>query len=158
MWKTRNHDLCLRAIRIQGQNRIKRETWSTVSTNSLLRSSLNSILVLISPYRPPVIPGVLEDPVVLDIARSHSKTPAQILLRHLMQQNIVVIPKSVSKNRIQENFGVIRAISKLYLLMVSEFFYLQIKIFDFALTEAEMSLLNNLDKNHRTFDFQILAE
>ena len=101
---------------------------------------------------------MLEDPVVLDIARSHSKTPAQILLRHLMQQNIVVIPKSVSKNRIQENFGVIRAISKLYLLMVSEFFYLQIKIFDFALTEAEMSLLNNLDKNHRTFDFQILAE
>lgn len=54
-----------------------------------------------------VIPPVLSDPVVLEIAKAHSKTPAQILLRHLIQQDIVVIPKSVTQKRVQENFQVI---------------------------------------------------
>lgn len=65
------------------------------------------LFLLYYSIRPPAIPGVLEDPVVLEIARKHSKTPAQILLRHLIQENVVVIPKSVTKTRIQENFGVI---------------------------------------------------
>lgn len=65
------------------------------------------LFLLYYSFRPPAIPGVLEDPVVLEIARKHSKTPAQILLRHLIQENVVVIPKSVTKTRIQENFGVI---------------------------------------------------
>lgn len=85
---------------------------------------------------PPAIPGVLEDPVVLEIARKHSKTPAQILLRHLIQENVVVIPKSVTKTRIQENFGV----------------------FDFILSDSEISMLDSLDKNDRTFDFKFLTE
>ncbi|EFX67778.1 hypothetical protein DAPPUDRAFT_63699 [Daphnia pulex] len=85
---------------------------------------------------PPVIPIVLEDPVVLEIAQNHAKTPAQILLRHLIQADVVVIPKSVSKARIQENFGVL----------------------DFVLSEAEISSLDNLDKNCRSFDFKHLAE
>jgi len=53
------------------------------------------------------MPPVLSDPVVLEIAKAHSKTPAQILLRHLIQQNIAVIPKSVTQKRVQENFQVI---------------------------------------------------
>lgn len=58
-------------------------------------------------FRPPEIPAVLEDPVVVDIAKIHNKTPAQVLLRHLIQQNVIVIPKSGSQNRIRENIDVI---------------------------------------------------
>ena len=53
------------------------------------------------------MPPVLSDPLVLEIAKAHCKTPAQILLRHLIQQDIVVIPKSVTQKRVQENFHVV---------------------------------------------------
>lgn len=48
----------------------------------------------------------LSEPVVLSIAKAHNKTPAQILLRHLMQLGIAVIPKSVNPERIRQNFDV----------------------------------------------------
>jgi len=82
---------------------------------------------------PPPIPDVLDNPLVLEIARTHSKTPAQVLLRHLIQQQIVVIPKSVTPKRILENF----------------------QVFDFALSDKEMEAMNALDKGseHRSFLF-----
>ena len=70
------------------------------------------------------IHNVFEDKVVVRIAKAHGKTPAQVLLRHQMQNGIIVIPKSVKKQRIEENFGV----------------------FDFALTEKEMKELNAQDQ------------
>jgi len=48
----------------------------------------------------------LKDPVVCRIAEHHNKTPAQVLLRHCMQRDIVVIPKSTNPGRIKENFQV----------------------------------------------------
>lgn len=48
----------------------------------------------------------LTEPVVQKIAEVHGKTPAQVLLRHLIQLGVAVIPKSVSPNRIKENFEV----------------------------------------------------
>jgi diketogulonate reductase-like aldo/keto reductase len=57
-------------------------------------------------FRIPDIPTVLQDTIVMEIARAHSKTPAQILLRHLVQQGVIVIPKSVTERRIKENFQV----------------------------------------------------
>jgi hypothetical protein len=55
----------------------------------------------------------LKDPVVSQIAEHHNKTPAQVLLRHCMQRDIVVIPKSTNPGRIKENFQVIAEICKL---------------------------------------------
>ncbi|XP_060523373.1 aldo-keto reductase family 1 member A1-like [Cylas formicarius] len=49
-------------------------------------------------------PQVLEDQIVQKIAEKHKKTPAQILLKALVQRNIAVIPKSVTPSRIRENF------------------------------------------------------
>uniref|UniRef100_A0A1B6KY21 NADP-dependent oxidoreductase domain-containing protein n=1 Tax=Graphocephala atropunctata TaxID=36148 RepID=A0A1B6KY21_9HEMI len=66
----------------------------------------------------------MEDPVVVQIAKSHNKTPAQVLLRHLIQSGINVIPKSVTPERIRQNF----------------------QLFDFELTNKEMAELNALDK------------
>ncbi|KAG8228476.1 hypothetical protein J437_LFUL009341 [Ladona fulva] len=77
--------------------------------------------------------GLLENPVVLEIAAAHKKTPAQVLLRHLVQQSISVIPKSVSPQRIKQNF----------------------EVFDFSLNESDLEKLNGLDRgeNGRTFNF-----
>lgn len=52
------------------------------------------------------VPDCLSDPNVLSIADKLSKTPAQILLRFLIQRGIAVVPKSSSKERIHENFEV----------------------------------------------------
>merc|ERR1712048_551724 len=50
-------------------------------------------------------PVLMEDPVLAKIGNAHNKTPAQVLLRWLHQrpENIVIIPKSVTPSRIEEN-------------------------------------------------------
>ncbi|GAA6101851.1 aldose reductase-related protein 2 [Tachysurus ichikawai] len=67
---------------------------------------------------------LLEDPVVGEIAAKHRRTPAQILLRYHIEQNIAVIPKSVKSNHILENT----------------------KIFDFCLDLEDMSALKSLNR------------
>ncbi|KAL4752204.1 hypothetical protein BDW72DRAFT_202440 [Aspergillus terricola var. indicus] len=47
--------------------------------------------------------NLLQDPVVLKIARARRKTPAQILLRWNLQRGVSVIPKSVTPARIENN-------------------------------------------------------
>lgn len=64
------------------------------TTNFLLLSELHHV-------------NVLEDDQVKSIAECHSKTPAQILLRHLVQQGVAVIPGSTDRNQIIENFNVL---------------------------------------------------
>lgn len=68
---------------------------------------------------------VLENPVVKQIADAHGKTPAQVALRQHIQRGIVVIPKSVHKERMKQNMD----------------------IFDFKLTDNEMEQLKMLDEN-----------
>ncbi|MFJ1748112.1 aldo/keto reductase [Streptomyces sp. NPDC088116] len=50
--------------------------------------------------------GLLEVPTVVAIARKHDRTPAQVVLRWHVQLGNVVIPKSVTPSRIQENIDV----------------------------------------------------
>jgi diketogulonate reductase-like aldo/keto reductase len=66
--------------------------------------------------------GLLEDATIRSIADAHSKSPAQVVLRWHVQLNNVVIPKSVTPQRIREN----------------------IDVFDFELDEGEMALLSSL--------------
>lgn len=66
---------------------------------------------------------MFEEPVVKAIAEAHGKTPAQVALRLLFQSGVATIPKSVNPSRIREN----------------------INIFDFSLTDAEMTHLRMLD-------------
>lgn len=70
----------------------------------------------------------LNIPAISILASKYHKTNAQIILRWLLQKNIVVLPKSIHEYRIQEN----------------------IDIFDFCLNNDDMTLMNSLNQNKRT--------
>ncbi len=73
---------------------------------------------------------------ILAPAAKYNKTPAQVCLRWALQRNTVVIPKSVKQERLVENFSV----------------------FDFSLTDDEMSAISSLNKNERYNDPGVYAE
>jgi 2,5-diketo-D-gluconate reductase A len=51
--------------------------------------------------------GLLDDPVIVDVARAHGVTPAQAVLRWHLDLGTVVIPKSVTPERIRANLDVL---------------------------------------------------
>jgi 2,5-diketo-D-gluconate reductase A len=72
--------------------------------------------------------AVLDEPAIEEIAKAHDRTPAQVVLRWHIQLGNVVIPKSVTPERIEENF----------------------RIFDLELAEDEMNALAELEARERT--------
>jgi 2,5-diketo-D-gluconate reductase A len=70
---------------------------------------------------------ILDDSRIAEIAARHGRTPAQVVLRWHLQLGNVVIPKSVTPSRIEENF----------------------EIFDFELSQREMEELEALDEGRR---------
>ncbi len=71
--------------------------------------------------------GLLEDPTLVELARSLGRSPAQVVLRWHMQLGVVAIPKSVTPSRIAENLD----------------------IFDFTLDDAAMATIDGLDVGER---------
>jgi 2,5-diketo-D-gluconate reductase A len=71
---------------------------------------------------------VLGDPAVVRIAEAHGRTPAQVVIRWHLQLGNVVIPKSVTPERIEQNFDV----------------------GGFTLTDEEMAAIAGLDAGERT--------
>jgi 2,5-diketo-D-gluconate reductase A len=68
--------------------------------------------------------GVLGDPVITEIAERLDRTAAQVVLRWHVQRDSIVFPKSVTPERVRENF----------------------ELFDFELTDADMNAITGLDK------------
>lgn len=64
----------------------------------------NSIAV--QAYSPLTQGKKLGHPVIAEVARKHGKTPAQVVLRWVLQQGVIVIPKSENPGRIRENAAI----------------------------------------------------
>jgi 2,5-diketo-D-gluconate reductase A len=71
--------------------------------------------------------ALLDDPVIRGLAEAHGRTPAQVVLRWHLQLGNVVIPKSVTPGRIEENFD----------------------LFGFELDAADMEAVAALDRGER---------
>ncbi len=71
--------------------------------------------------------GLFDEPAVQAVAEAHGRTPAQVVLRWNLQRGNVVIPKSVTPERIRENWAVL----------------------DFALTEVDLKAIDVLDTGVR---------
>ncbi|XP_068153784.1 1,5-anhydro-D-fructose reductase [Drosophila tropicalis] len=77
------------------------------------------------------VPDLLDIPEVKEIAAAHGKSPAQVLLRWIIDTGVIAIPKSSNPKRLKENLD----------------------IFDFQLSSGEVDKLLALDKNIRVCDF-----
>lgn len=73
--------------------------------------------------------NIFRNEALVSIAEKHGKTVAQVILRWLTQRNIIVIPKSVRKERMAENFD----------------------IFNFELTQEDMDSIRQLDTGTSLF-------
>lgn len=86
----------------------------------------------------PLMQGqLLDQPVLKQIAAKYGKSVAQVIIRWDLQRGIITIPKSTKEHRIIEN----------------------VDVFDFQLTEEDMTLINDLNQDQRVgpdpdnFDF-----
>ncbi len=70
--------------------------------------------------------GIFTNPILTQIGEKYSKSAAQVVLRWNVQRGVVVIPKSVHRSRMEQNFD----------------------IWDFKLTDEEMKSISSLDLGH----------
>ncbi|KAE9549741.1 hypothetical protein FO519_007052 [Halicephalobus sp. NKZ332] len=105
--------------------------------------TLTAYAPLGSPGRPDIIrngiqaeEGPMAHPITQKLAKKYNKTPAQILIRQLMQRGISVIPKSTNEKRLKENFDVL----------------------DFSLTEEEVEQFNTIKEDRQSFIFEFIKD
>ncbi|MFP4661661.1 MAG: aldo/keto reductase [Halanaerobiales bacterium] len=86
--------------------------------------------IYITAYSPIARGDVSGDGVLKDIAQKYEKNEAQVTLRWLVEKDIIVIPRSSNPDHIESNFD----------------------LFDFELSEEEISKINSVDRQERLVD------
>jgi 2,5-diketo-D-gluconate reductase A len=71
---------------------------------------------------------LIDDPVIAEVSAKHGKSPAQVMVRWSIQLGNIVLPKSVTPERIEQN----------------------IDVFDFQLDDADMAAIATLESGRRT--------
>lgn len=84
--------------------------------------------IIVEAYSPLAHGNGLDNTVLHSIADKHSRSTAQVMIKWCAQNNMVVLPKSVSAKRIESN----------------------IAVFDFELDESDLEAIDGLEKNYRT--------
>ena len=92
-----------------------------------LRDYCQSQNIAVTAWSPLAKGRLMEEPVLVEIAKKHNKTVAQVILRWHIQNDVIVIPKSTHEHRIVENAD----------------------IFNFVLNREDMQAINALNKNER---------
>ena len=96
-------------------------------SQSKLLTTMKSLDVIPVAYCPICRGDVAKDDVIINLSDKYNKTPAQIALRWIIQQNAVAIPKTANSDRLKEN----------------------IDIYDFHIDESDMGQIYNLSRNQR---------
>jgi methylglyoxal/glyoxal reductase len=96
-------------------------------TQEGLRDYCTSQNIAVEAWSPIARGKLLNEPMLNHIAAKHGKTAAQVILRWHLQNNVIIIPKSVHVNRIKENGD----------------------LFDFELSLEDMNHINQLNMNER---------
>ncbi|MBL1225095.1 aldo/keto reductase [Enterococcus sp. BWR-S5] len=106
-------------------------------TQEPLRAYLKQEGIAVEAWSPLGQGTILKDPVLVEIGKKYGKSAAQVIIRWHLQNDIIVIPKSVHEERIKENFDV----------------------FDFELSSEDIDRINQLNSDERlgsnpdSFDF-----
>ena len=117
-------DLCYNARILPAVNQLERHPHYQREEELVLMEELGVKVQAWAPFAEG-LKGMFQEPVLAEIAGQYGKTPAQVILRWEIQQGVIIIPKSVHKNRMEEN----------------------ISIWDFELSDEDMRKINALDKN-----------
>jgi 2,5-diketo-D-gluconate reductase A len=124
-------------FRVEDLERLEREAGTLPAVNQIelhpelqqaeLRAWHDEHGVVTEAWSPLAQGAVLGDPVITEIAGAHERTPAQVVLRWHLQLGNVVFPKSVTPERVRENFD----------------------LFGFELSGEEMDRIAELDRGER---------
>ena len=100
-------------------NQVEYHPWLKLSKLIETAKALGSSITAWSPLAQG---AVADDPTLTEIAKAHGKTPGQVTLRWLIQQDVIAIPRTSKVHRAEENFD----------------------IFDFRLSDEEMARIHAL--------------
>jgi diketogulonate reductase-like aldo/keto reductase len=96
-------------------------------SQEILLKKMNEMDVIPVAYCPICRGDVAKDSVIIELSEKYNKTPAQVILRWIIQQQSVAIPKSAKKRRLKEN----------------------IDIYDFEIDDQDMDRIHGLARGQR---------